>query len=239
MRFLRLAYETKEDRELRLQRNRQHKEFRHEKLERIRHGGAHDDVEQANIFFHLGMDIFSIPANERTTVMKKTLEGLRTDKISKASMKWLRENHDVIETPDPEGRLVIHFSEPKHQGDDMKLYTQLAEESGQARKEIKEVYEALIKHIKHELKHERKVRLPELGRIAIRFRPAKEKRKGMNPFTKKEQWFKAKPASNKLAFRPSKDFKEWVNEKVSVEAPKKKHKKSKGHKKHHSKHHKH
>lgn len=238
MRFLRLAYETKEDRKQRLQRNRQHKELRHEKLERTRHGGAHDDVEQANIFFHLGMDIFTIPVHERIATMKKTLEGLRTDKIPKASMKWLRENYDAIEVGDLEGRLVIHFSEPKQQGDDMKLYTQLAELSGQTRKEVKAVYEALVKQIKHELKHDRRVRLPELGRLAIRFRPAKEKRKGRNPFNGKEMWFKAKPASNKLAFRPSKDFKEYVNDKIPVEAPKKKHKKEKGHKKH-KKHHKH
>jgi nucleoid DNA-binding protein len=236
MKSLRLAYETKEDRQNRLQRNRQHKELRHEKLERTRHGGAHDDVEQANIFFHLGMDVFKIPAHERTTAMKKTLEGIRVDKLPKASMKWLRENYDAIEVGDPEGRLVIHFSEPKSQGDDMNLYTQLAETSGQSRKEVKAIYEALITKVKHELKHERRMRLPELGILRIRYRPAKEKRKGRNPFSGKEMWFKAKPASNKLAFRPSKDFKEYVNDKIPVEAPKKKHKKEKKHKKHHHKH---
>ena len=34
--------------------------------------------------------------------------------------------------------------------------------------------------------------------------PAKPKRKGINPFTKEEQWFAAKPASTKLKVRPLK-----------------------------------
>ncbi len=39
---------------------------------------------------------------------------------------------------------------------------------------------------------------------------AKKKRWGMNPFTKEEQWFKAKPASKKYKFRALKAFKEMI-----------------------------
>ena len=38
--------------------------------------------------------------------------------------------------------------------------------------------------------------------------PAKPKRKGINPFTKEEQWFAAKPATSKLKARPMKRLKD-------------------------------
>ena len=38
--------------------------------------------------------------------------------------------------------------------------------------------------------------------------PAKPKRKGINPFTKEEQWFAAKPASVKVKVRPLKKLKD-------------------------------
>lgn len=38
--------------------------------------------------------------------------------------------------------------------------------------------------------------------------PAKPKRKGINPFTKEEQWFAAKPATTKLRIRPLKKLKD-------------------------------
>ena len=40
--------------------------------------------------------------------------------------------------------------------------------------------------------------------------PAKPKRKGINPFTKEEQWFAAKPATSKLKARPMKRLKDAV-----------------------------
>ena len=38
--------------------------------------------------------------------------------------------------------------------------------------------------------------------------PAKPKRKGINPFTKEEQWFAAKPATVKVKVRPLKKLKD-------------------------------
>ena len=236
MQFLRIAYETKADRAQRLQRNRQEKDFRHAKLERTRHKGAHDDVELANFYRMLGLDYFYVSKDEsRTAYIKRVLTGLRVDRFPKPALKWLKENYDATEARDPEGRLVIQFLEPESQGEAMKLYSQLAESSEEPRKAVKNVYEALIKHVRHELRHERRVRLPELGIISIRFRPAKEKRRGRNPATGQEMWFKPKPASNKLRFSPTKDFKVYIAEKIAVVEPKKKHKKEKHHSKH--KHH--
>ncbi len=50
--------------------------------------------------------------------------------------------------------------------------------------------------------------LPGLLKITVVSVPAKPKRKGVNPFTKEEQWFAAKPASVKVKVRPLKKLKD-------------------------------
>lgn len=50
--------------------------------------------------------------------------------------------------------------------------------------------------------------LPGLMKITASKVPAKPKRKGINPFTKEEVWFAAKPASIKLKVRPLKKLKD-------------------------------
>ena len=50
--------------------------------------------------------------------------------------------------------------------------------------------------------------LPGLLKITAVSVPAKPKRKGINPFTKEEQWFAAKPASVKVKIRPLKKLKD-------------------------------
>jgi len=50
--------------------------------------------------------------------------------------------------------------------------------------------------------------LPGLLKITVVSVPAKPKRKGVNPFTKEEQWFAAKPATVKVKIRPLKKLKD-------------------------------
>ena len=50
--------------------------------------------------------------------------------------------------------------------------------------------------------------LPGLLKITSVNVPAKPKRKGINPFTKEEQWFAAKPATVKVKIRPLKKLKD-------------------------------
>jgi nucleoid DNA-binding protein len=50
--------------------------------------------------------------------------------------------------------------------------------------------------------------LPGLLKINSINVPAKPKRKGINPFTKEEQWFAAKPATTKIKVRPLKKLKD-------------------------------
>jgi len=50
--------------------------------------------------------------------------------------------------------------------------------------------------------------LPGLLKVVAQKVPAKPKRKGINPFTKEEQWFAAKPATVKLRIRALKKLKD-------------------------------
>jgi len=53
--------------------------------------------------------------------------------------------------------------------------------------------------------------LPGLLKIQTVKKPATKARKGINPFTKEEQMFKAKPASIKIKVRPLKKLKDMAN----------------------------
>jgi hypothetical protein len=50
--------------------------------------------------------------------------------------------------------------------------------------------------------------LPGLLKITAHAVPAKPKRKGVDPFTKEERWFAAKPASMKMKVRTLKKLKD-------------------------------
>jgi nucleoid DNA-binding protein len=50
--------------------------------------------------------------------------------------------------------------------------------------------------------------LPGLLKITVASVPAKPRRQGINPFTKEEQWFAAKPASVRVKVRPLKKLKD-------------------------------
>jgi nucleoid DNA-binding protein len=52
--------------------------------------------------------------------------------------------------------------------------------------------------------------IPGIGRVKTRKRPARKARKGINPFTKEETMFKARPASNVVKILPVKALKDEV-----------------------------
>ncbi len=52
--------------------------------------------------------------------------------------------------------------------------------------------------------------MPGMMKITTVSKPAKKARKGINPFTKEEQMFKAKPASIGVKVRPLKKMKEFA-----------------------------
>jgi len=90
------------------------------------------------------------------------------------------------------------------------LVAHIAQESGVAPKDVRAVLAALEGAV-HGSVHKKgagNFTLPGLLKITAVNVPAKPKRKGINPFTKEEQWFAAKPASTKLKIRALKKLKD-------------------------------
>lgn len=194
-------------------------EYRRERRARFR-GGASADADLANLFNQLGLSYFSFGSRGKALrAVPSQLEGRKVEILSSEAVRFLDENYDVVVYNDEKGQARIHFKRGKEKH--MSLLGTVGEKSEQPKKEVKKMYEALLDVVKHELKHERRVRIPGLGILKIQYRKARPKRKGMNPFTKKEMWFKAKDASNKLTFRPDKDLKDFTKE-LKVVKPHKK-----------------
>jgi nucleoid DNA-binding protein len=90
------------------------------------------------------------------------------------------------------------------------LMDYIANASGVAPKDVRSVLIALESAVAGSV-HKNGVGtfvLPGLLKISAVKVPAKPKRKGINPFTKEEQWFAAKPATTKLKVRPLKRLKD-------------------------------
>ena len=81
-----------------------------------------------------------------------------------------------------------------------------------SRKQVASVFEALSGQIKAAVgkKGPGVFALPGLLKIMVLLKPATPKRKGINPFTKQEQIFKAKPARKVVKVRPLKALKDMA-----------------------------
>ncbi len=90
------------------------------------------------------------------------------------------------------------------------LVAHIADSTGIAAKDVRAVMSALegAVHGSVSKKGAGTFTLPGLLKITAVSVPAKPKRKGINPFTKEEQWFAAKPATTKLKVRTLKKLKD-------------------------------
>ena len=90
------------------------------------------------------------------------------------------------------------------------LQAHIAEATGVASKDVRAVLAALEGAVAASVskKGAGSFTLPGLLKITAVSVPAKPKRKGINPFTKEEQVFAAKPASVKVKVRPLKKLKD-------------------------------
>ena len=80
-----------------------------------------------------------------------------------------------------------------------------------SRKQVATVFDELGKLIHKNLRKKPGVFVvPGLLKLKVVHKPARPARKGINPFTKKEQMFKAKPARNVVKALPLKGLKEMV-----------------------------
>ncbi|HEY8553856.1 MAG TPA: HU family DNA-binding protein [Burkholderiales bacterium] len=91
------------------------------------------------------------------------------------------------------------------------LYNYIAEKTNLKRKDVVAVFDALSDLIERDLKRgPGVVNLAGLMKIKVVKKPAVPARKGINPFTKEEVIFKAKPARNVVKVQPLKTLKDMV-----------------------------
>lgn len=91
------------------------------------------------------------------------------------------------------------------------LFAHIAEKTALKRKEVGAVFDELTSVIKRDLKNGAGVfNLAGLMKIKVIHKPATKARKGINPFTKEEMTFKAKPARNIVKVQPLKTLKKMV-----------------------------
>ena len=92
------------------------------------------------------------------------------------------------------------------------IITNIATATELSRKQVASVFEALSGQIKAAVgkKGPGIFVVPGLMKLMVIQKPAVKARKGINPFTKQEQMFKAKPASKVIKVRPLKGLKDMA-----------------------------
>jgi nucleoid DNA-binding protein len=88
----------------------------------------------------------------------------------------------------------------------------LAELTGLTKKQVASLFDELAKLVEKELGEEGAgiFNVSNLLKIKVVRKPATSERKGINPFTKEETVFKAKPAKNVVKLVPLRGLKELV-----------------------------
>ena len=81
---------------------------------------------------------------------------------------------------------------------------------GVSKKQAVAMFTDLVADIGRVLKKGSTIRIPNLGILQVRIRPARPARKGRNPATGEEIQIKASRASKKVAFRVAKSLKEAI-----------------------------
>lgn len=92
------------------------------------------------------------------------------------------------------------------------VYNTIAQRVGIARREVAGVFHVMGSLIRADLSKGGPgvFKIPGLMRITVQRKPATKARMGINPFTKEEVMFKAKPARNVVKVRPLRQLKEMV-----------------------------
>lgn len=91
------------------------------------------------------------------------------------------------------------------------VFNFIAEKTNLKRKDVAAVFDSLSTLIERDLKKGPGVfNVVGLMKIKLVHKPAVPARKGINPFTKEEVMFKAKPARNVVKVQPLKNLKDMV-----------------------------
>ena len=92
------------------------------------------------------------------------------------------------------------------------IYSSIAESTELSRKQVASVFDALGEQVAKNVgkKGPGLFVVPGLMKITVITKPATKARKGINPFTKEEVMFKAKPARKVIKVRPLKALKDMA-----------------------------
>jgi len=93
------------------------------------------------------------------------------------------------------------------------IYAKIVDDTGLARKDVAAVFESLNGQIKKSLGGRNApgmFTVPGLLKLRVVNKPARKARKGINPFTKEEMMFKAKPATKVVKVSALKGLKDMV-----------------------------
>jgi len=102
---------------------------------------------------------------------------------------------------------------PKKPPTKSEIYSKIADDTGLTKKDVAAVFESLSGQIKKNLGGRGGpgiFTVPGLMKMKVVKKPARKARMGINPFTKEEQMFKAKPASKAVKVLPLKGLKDMV-----------------------------
>ena len=104
---------------------------------------------------------------------------------------------------------VSASAKPRSKSD---VFGTIAQHAGIHRRDVAAVFHALGSLIKADLSKlgAGVFKIPGMMRIAVTRKPATKARLGLNPFTKEEVMFKAKPARNVVRVRPLRGLKDMV-----------------------------
>ena len=93
------------------------------------------------------------------------------------------------------------------------IFTSIAEQTGLNRKQVAAVFTALGDQIGKSVgkRGTGQFTIPGLAKITVVRKPATKERTGINPFTKEQVVFKAKPARNVVKVRPLKALKDMAS----------------------------
>lgn len=93
------------------------------------------------------------------------------------------------------------------------IYSKIAEDTGLTKKDVAAVFDSLSGQIKKNLGGRGSAgvfTVPGLMKLKVVKKPARKARMGINPFTKEEVMFKAKPASKSVKVLALKGLKDMV-----------------------------
>ena len=104
---------------------------------------------------------------------------------------------------------IAPASKPRSKGE---IYSTIAEATELSRKQVVSVFDSLGEILAADLGKRGPgiANVPGLMKVVVQRKPATKARKGINPFTKEEVTFKAKPARNVVKVRPLKNLKQMV-----------------------------